>query len=218
MSRDLYQDLTQPALAAYLESMIPARPPVLQEMEADAESRRFPIVGPVVGRLFYLLTRLAGARRVFELGSGFGYSTAWFAMAVRDNGGGEVHHVVWDEALSRQARAYLGRLGLADVVRFAVNEAVAELRAAPGEFDVIFNDIEKDGYPASFPVIKAHLRRGGILLVDNMIWRGRALDPAVTDPATRGVRELTRLLFDDPDFTGVIVPLRDGVFVGQKRP
>jgi caffeoyl-CoA O-methyltransferase len=218
MSRDLYQDLAQPALAAYLEGVLPARPPVLAEMEADAVSRRFPIVGPVVGRLFYLLTRLAGARRVFELGSGFGYSTAWFAMAVRDNGGGEVHHVVWDEALSRQARGYLGRLGLSDVVRFAVNEAVAELRAASGEFDVIFNDIEKEEYPASFPVMKAHLRRGGILLVDNMIWRGRALDPALNDPATRGVRELTRLLFADPEFTGVIVPLRDGVFVGQKRP
>jgi predicted O-methyltransferase YrrM len=137
-------------------------------------------------------------------------------MAVRDNGGGEVHHVVWDEGLSRQARGYLGRLGLSDVVRFAVSEAVAELGRASGEFDIIFNDIEKEGYPASFPVMKAHLRRGGILLVDNMIWRGRALDPAVDDPDTRGVREVTRLLFSDPDLTGVIVPLRDGVFVGHK--
>ena len=217
MSRDVYQDLEQPALTAYLEQVLPARPPVLQEMEAQAARQRFPIVGPVVGRLFYVLTRLAGARRVFELGSGFGYSTAWFAMAVRDNGGGEVHHVVWDEALSRQARGYLGRLGLADLVRFHVNEAVAELRAASGEFDVIFNDIEKDGYPASLPVMKARLRRGGLLLVDNMIWRGRAMDPAVTDPDTQGVRELTRLLFADPDFTGLIVPLRDGVFVGHRR-
>ena len=216
MSRDLYQDLTQPALAAYLEGLIPPRPPVLQEMEAHAANRRFPIVGPVVGQLFYLLTRASGARRVFEMGSGFGYSTAWFAMGVRDNGGGEVHHVVWDDALSQQARGYLGRLGLSDVVRFAVGEAVAELGRATGEFDIIFNDIEKEDYPASVPVMKAHLRRGGILLVDNMIWRGRALDPAVDDPDTRGVREITRLLFADPDLTGVIVPLRDGVFVGHK--
>ena len=216
MSRNLYQDLAQPALTAYLESVIPARPAVIQEMEAYAAERRFPIVGPVVGQLFYLLTRVTGARRVFEMGSGFGYSTAWFAMAVRDNGGGEVHHVVWDEGLSRQARGYLGRLGLADVVQFKVNEAVAELRETPGEFDVIFNDIEKEGYPASYPVMKAHVRRGGVLLVDNMIWRGRAMDPAVTDAATQGVRELTRLLFADPDLAGIIVPLRDGVFVGYK--
>jgi caffeoyl-CoA O-methyltransferase len=216
MSKDLYQDLAQPALTAYLEGLIPARPPVLAEMETYAAERRFPIVGPVVGRLFYLLTRATGARRVFEMGSGFGYSTAWFAMAVRDNGGGEVHHVVWDEDLSRRAREYLGRLGLSDVVRFQVGEAVEALGRAPGDFDIIFNDIEKDGYPASFPVMKAHLRRGGLLLVDNMIWRGRAMDPSVNDPATRGVREITRLLFADPDLTGLIVPLRDGVFVGHK--
>ncbi|HET7265970.1 MAG TPA: O-methyltransferase [bacterium] len=216
MSKDLYQDLAQPALTAYLEGVIPARPAVLREMEAHAEQRRFPIVGPVVGQLFYLLTRATGARRVFEMGSGFGYSTAWFAMAVRDNGGGVVHHVVWDEALSQQARGYLGRLGLADAVRFSVSEAVAELERTPGEFDVIFNDIEKDAYPKSFPVMKARLRTGGLLLVDNMIWRGRAMDPAADDPATRGVREITRLLFADPDLTGVIVPLRDGVFVGHK--
>lgn len=215
MSKDLYQDLAQPALSAYLESLIPARPPVLQEMEARAEQRRFPIVGPVVGRLFYLLTRLAGARRVFELGSGFGYSTAWFAMAVRDNGGGDVHHAVWDESLSQQARGYLARLGLTDVVRFHVGEAVEILRRTAGEFDVIFNDIDKEGYPASLPVMKAHLRRGGILLVDNMIWRGRVLDPAATDPATQGVRELTRLLVADSELTGLVVPLRDGIFVGR---
>jgi predicted O-methyltransferase YrrM len=216
MSKDLYQDLAQPALSAYLEGVLPERPPVLQEMEAYAAERHFPIVGPVVGRLFYLLTRLSGARRVFEMGSGFGYSTAWFAMAVRDNGGGEVRHVVWDEQLSTQARGYLGRLELGDVVRFSVNEAVAELRGASGEFDIIFNDIEKDAYPAAFSVMKQRLRPGGILLVDNMIWRGRAMDPTVDDPATRGVRDLTRLLFADPDLTGLIVPLRDGVFVGRK--
>jgi caffeoyl-CoA O-methyltransferase len=215
MSKDLYQDLAQPALSAYLEGVLPARP-VLQEMEAHAAERRFPIVGPVVGHLFYVLARAAGARRVFEMGSGFGYSTAWFAMAVRDNGGGEVHHVVWDEGLSRQARGYLGRLGLTDVVRFSVNEAVAELRGSAGEFDIIFNDIEKDAYPAAFSVMKQRLRPGGILLVDNMIWRGRAIDPAADDPQTRGVRELTRLVFADPDLTGLIVPLRDGVFVGHK--
>jgi hypothetical protein len=60
MSRDLYQDLTQPALTAYLEGLIPPRPPVLQEMETYAAGRRFPIVGPVVGQLFYLLTRASG--------------------------------------------------------------------------------------------------------------------------------------------------------------
>src|SRR5207302_7678015 len=65
-------ELVDEAFTSYLEGLIPARPPVLQEMEAYARKARFPIVGPVVGHLFYLLTRLGGARRVFELGSGYG--------------------------------------------------------------------------------------------------------------------------------------------------
>jgi predicted O-methyltransferase YrrM len=217
MSRDLYQELAQPALSAYLEGLIAPRPPVLQEMEAYAQSVRFPIVGPVVGHLFYILTRLRGARRVFELGSGFGYSTAWFAMGVRDNGGGQVVHVVWDEGLSRAAREYLGRLGLLDLVQFRVREAVEELRRTGGEFDIIFSDIEKDGYPASLPVIKQHLAPGGLMLVDNMFWRGRVLDPAVTDPETRAIRQFTTAVFADPEFVSTIIPLRDGVLLARRR-
>jgi predicted O-methyltransferase YrrM len=217
MSQDQYQDTHQPALAAYIERLIPPRPPVLQEMEDHARRTRFPIVGPAVGQLFYLLTRLRGARRVFELGSGFGYSTAWLAMAVRDNGGGEVFHVVWDRELSRAAQEYLGRLGLAEMVRFRVSEAVEELRRTQGEFDVIFSDIEKDGYPASLGVIKQHLAPGGIMLVDNMFWRGRVLDPGIADTATSGVRQFTQAVFADPDFVSTIVPLRDGVLVARRR-
>jgi len=204
-------------LSVYIEGLIPARDPVLQEMEARARESRFPIVGPAVGQLFYLLTRLGGARRVFELGSGFGYSTAWFAMGVRDNGGGEVTHVVWDDALSRDARAYLERLGLDGLVRFRVGEAVAELRGADGPFDIIFNDIEKEGYPASLPVVKDRLAPGGLMLVDNVVWSGRVLNPAATDPDTRAIRALTRAVADDPEFTTVVVPLRDGVLLARRR-
>jgi caffeoyl-CoA O-methyltransferase len=81
--------LYHPALTAYLEGLVDRPHPLLLEMEQRAAETNFPIVGPVVGQLFYWLTRLTGARRVFELGSGYGYSTAWFALAMRANGGGD---------------------------------------------------------------------------------------------------------------------------------
>lgn len=209
--------LVDGAFVAYLEGLIPARPPVLQEMEAYARAHRFPIVGPVVGQLFYLLTRASGARRVFELGSGYGYSTAWFGMGVRDNGGGEVFHVVWDDALSQSARGHLKRLGLVSIVRFRVGEAVAALRAEDGRFDIIFSDINKEGYPASLPVIKQRLKPGGLLLVDNMFWNGKVVDRRVTDADTEAIRTFTRAVFDDPEFVSTIVPLRDGVLVARRQ-
>src|SRR6266536_877592 len=126
----------------YLDSLVPARAAELQAMEAYAKETSFPIIGPAAGQLCYLVARMIGARRVFELGSGYGYSTAWFARAVRENGGGEVHHVVWDEELSREARGHLATLGYDDLVRFHVGEAVQTLNRMAGPFDLVFNDID----------------------------------------------------------------------------
>jgi len=138
-------------------------------------------------------------------------------MGVRENGGGEVFHVVWDDGLSRSARGYLDRLGLLPIVRFHVGEAVAALRAADGRFDIIFSDIDKEGYPASLPVIKQRLNPGGLLLVDNMFWGGKVADGRATDAGTEAIRAFTRAVFADPEFVSTIVPLRDGVLVARRR-
>src|SRR6266511_1688108 len=150
-------------VAAYLDELVPPRPARLAELEVAARRTGFPIIGPATGHLCYLLARLSNARHVFELGSGFGYSTAWFARAVKENGGGTVHHVVWDEQLSREARQNLAALGLADVVQFHVGEAVAALQHAAGPCDVIFNDIDKQDYPKALDDIE---RLRVVLLVD----------------------------------------------------
>jgi len=201
----------------YLETLIPQRPPELQKMEAHAREQHFPIIGPVVGHLCYQLARTIGARQVFELGSGFGYSTAFFARAVSENGGGAVHHVVWDEQLSQQARAHLAALGAGDIVTYHVGEAIAALQSESGPFDLIFNDIDKHGYPDSLPVIEAKLRPGGLLIVDNMLWSGRIFDRQDTSPDTAGVRELTRLLTTSSRWVTSVIPIRDGVVVATKQ-
>src|SRR5256885_12866789 len=146
-------NLVAPRVAAYLDALVPPRPARLAELEAAARRTGFPIIGPGTGHLCYLLARLSNARQVFELGSGFGYSTAWFARAVKENGGGTVHHVVWDDELSRQARDNLAALGLADAVRFHVGEAVAAPPHPGGAFDRIFNDLHKQDYPKALHVI-----------------------------------------------------------------
>lgn len=210
-------DLISPRVSAYLEHLVPPRPPELEAMEAYAHETQFPIIGPVCGQLCYQVARMVGARRVFELGSGFGYSTAWFARAVEENGGGVVHHVVWDEELSRQARGHLGALGFEGIVQYRVGEAVAALGESEGPFDLIFCDIDKNGYPAAFPVMSEKLRSGGALIVDNMLWHGAIFDDADHSAATEGVRELTRLVVSDPGWIASIVPIRDGVLVAYKR-
>lgn len=209
--------IVSPQVSEYLEALVPRRPPELARMERYARKTRFPIIGPAVGQLCYLMARAIGARRIFELGSGFGYSTAWFARAVRENGGGEVHHVVWDEELSRQARGHLDALHLGDQVRYTVGEAVATLQRMQGEFDLIFNDIDKRGYPAALPVIESRLRTGGLLITDNLLWSGRIFDAEDRTADTSGVRKLTRLVMKSPAWTASIIPIRDGVLVARKN-
>jgi predicted O-methyltransferase YrrM len=201
----------------YLESLVPPREPELQRMEEIAEKNGFPIIGPVCGYTCYQLARMINARSIFELGSGYGYSTAWFAKAVRENGGGKVHHTVWDEKLSERAKNHLSELGSADLVEFHLSEAVEALRQTEGPFDIIFNDIDKEGYPESLPVIKEKLRHGGLLIIDNMLWHGQILDPDDHEKSTEAIRRFTRDITTDLDWIVSLIPARDGLIVAYKK-
>ena len=212
MSEINYQSVQQ-----YLASLIPPREPELKKMEEIAEKNDFPIIGPVCGYYCYQLARMINANSVFELGSGYGYSTAWFAKAVKENGGGVVHHTVWDDDLSKQAQEHLSALGSADVVQFHNAEAVETLRQTQGPFDIIFNDIDKDGYPDSLSVIKEKLRHGGILIIDNMIWSGRVYDSDNHEKSTEAIRRFTRDVISDLDWIVSLIPARDGMIVAYKK-
>jgi caffeoyl-CoA O-methyltransferase len=206
-----------PELHQYLDGLVPPRPAEMQDMEAYAKQNKFPIVGPAAGYFCYQLARLIGAKRIFELGSGYGYSTAWFARAVKENGGGTVFHVVWDDGLSQRARKHLSALGYDGIIQYRVSEAIKALRETEGPFDLIFNDIEKDGYPASLPIIKEKLRPGGLLITDNMLFHGTIFDPQNHTKSVEGVREFTRLVMNDPTLTASIVPIRDGLLVATRK-
>lgn len=210
-------DLISRSVADYIEALVPPRHSELMTMEAHAREHKFPIIGPACGHLCYQIARMIGARKIFELGSGFGYSTAFFARAIAENGGGVVHHVVWDDELSARARGHLKALGLDQFVEFHVAEAVGELEKSEGPFDLIFNDIDKRGYPASLPVIERKLRPGGALIIDNMLWSGRIFDSADVSPDTEGVREFTRRITTDPKWTCSLVPIRDGMIVAMRH-
>ena len=203
-------------LRSYLDSLVPERSSEMVAMEEYAREKSFPIIGPAAGYFLYQIARISGATRVFEMGSGYGYSTAWFARAVKENGGGEVHHVVWDERLSKMARTHLSAMGYDSIVNYSVGEAIQVLKQTPGPFDLVFNDIDKEAYPESLAAINNKLKPGGILIVDNILWRGKVLDNRDSDDSTIAIRELTGLLASDDRWTTSIVPIRDGLLLAYK--
>jgi predicted O-methyltransferase YrrM len=206
--------LVSPDLDRYLIDVLPARDPVIAEMEEVAKKRDVPIVGPAVASLLSILARSIGARRVCELGSAIGYSTAFFAQAVGP--GGSVLYTDGSEENAREASGYLERLGLKDRVEVRVGEAVGILESTTGDFDVVFIDIDKDGYPRALEAAAPRVRPGGYLLADNVLWSGRVVDDSIRDAATEGIREFNRRLFARRDFQSVIVPLRDGVAIARR--
>lgn len=201
-------------IESYLHRIAPEREGVLAEMEGEAARRSFPIIGPLVGRLLGGLARAAGARRVYEMGSGFGYSTYWFAQAVGPEG--RVWHTDGSAENSARARDYLERAGLADRVTFATGDARELIAAEDGPFDILFCDIDKHQYPDVPDLALSRLRRGGLLVFDNMLWYGRVADEEPETDDDRGVLELTRRLTSDPSLDTSVIPLRDGVSISVK--
>jgi predicted O-methyltransferase YrrM len=185
-------------------------------MEAYAQKTGFPIIGPAAGNVCYQIARMIGAREIFEMGSGYGYSTAWFAKAVQENGGGKVHHVVWDSKLSQKARVHLDKLGYNHLIEYHVAEAVQTLKEMSGPFDLIFNDIEKQAYVNSLQVIREKLRPGGVLIVDNVLWSGRIFNLNDQSTSTKAIRQLNGLLTKGRDWITTLSPVRDGLAVAYK--
>ena len=205
--------IVNPDIERYMHSLLPARDEVLAEMEAYAAQNKVPLVGPAGARFLASLVMISGARRIFELGSAIGYSAIWLARAAGPDA--EVHYSDGNPRNAERARGYFARAGVADRIQVHVSDALAALAATPGEFDLIFNDVDKEGYPAVLDAAPPRLKSGGLFLTDNTLWHARILDPK--DETDFGVLEFNRRLFASPDFFVTQLPIRDGVTVALKK-
>lgn len=205
--------ITNEAVDDYLYGMLPDRDPVLQEMERQASERQIPIVGPVVGRVLFQYAQAIGAKTVFEMGSAIGYSTIWWARAVGD--GGKVIYTDGDRRNADEARRYFLQAGVLDRIEIRVGDALELLSEERGEYDIIFNDVDKEDYPRVLRLVSPRLRRGGLFITDNVLWRGKVAD-AEQDERTRVIAQFNRQLYESKDFFTTILPLRDGVAVATR--
>ena len=150
--------ITAGAVEDYLYSMLPARDEVLTEIEAEAAKRKIPIVGPAVGRILYQLALMINAKTVFELGSAVGYSTIWWARAVGE--GGRVIYTDGDRKKADEARRYFDRAGVTKQITLKTGDALELLSEEKQQFDIIFNDVDKEDYPRVFKLVRAPPAQG----------------------------------------------------------
>lgn len=206
--------ITQPDVDNYLYSLLPARDEVLAEMEVEASKHKIPIVGPVVATFFQQLVKLNGAKTVFEMGSAIGYSTIWWARAVGE--GGMVHYTDSDQKNADKARRYFQRAGVADRIKIHIGDAIELLSEQKQQFDIVFNDIDKEDYPRVLRLVPPRVKKGGLLVTDNVLWSGRVTDPKPAEASTRAIQEFNRELYASKDFFTTIMPVRDGVSVSVR--
>src|SRR5215467_7857018 len=187
--------ITDSAVEKYLHAMLPERDEVLRTMEAEAAMRQIPIVGPVVGRLLYQLATIARAKTVFEMGSAIGYSTIWWARAV--GSGGRVIYTDGSKKNAQEAQGYLKKAGVADRVDVRVGDALEILsEQKAGNFDIIFCDVDKEDYPRALKLAVPRVRKGGLFITDNVLWRGQVARPSETaDQRVPAIVEFNKLLY-----------------------
>lgn len=213
--RWLMQGITAEAVEDYLYSVLPARDEVLMDMEAEAARRRIPIVGPAVARVLHQLALIANAKKIFEMGSAIGYSTIWWARAVGE--GGRVIYTDGNPKNAEEARGYFQRAGVSNRIVVKTGDALEILSEQKEEFDIIFNDVDKEDYPRVFRLAMPRLRKGGLLISDNVLWSGKVAEKNSSDASTKAILEFNRLLYQSPDTFTTILPIRDGVSVAVKR-
>ncbi|MFB6233005.1 MAG: O-methyltransferase [Haloarculaceae archaeon] len=218
---------TDPETVAGLAGEVgPPRDDILREMDERADREAFPTVGPAVGGWLTVLARLVDARRVFEFGSGFGYSAYWFARALPEDGQVVLTEVDADELDS--AREYFRRAGVAGLAEFEHGDAIDIVGDYEGPFDVVLIDNEKHRYVEALETLDGKLHSGSIVLADNAVTAGH-IDPADVlglargrdrpdaTEASAGIAAYLARVRDRSDLETALLPLGEGVAVSVKR-
>ena len=208
-----------PKLEDYMQTLVKGTDhSVLLDMEAHAREFNFPIVGRLSGIFLHSMALVIGAKRVFEFGSGYGYSAYWFSKAVGEDG--EVICTDGDPQNQGKAMTYLKTAGLEKPVSFHTGIAQEIFQTTSGEFDICYNDVDKDGYPGVWALARERIRPGGLYICDNVLWHGRVAMEEFEDIVpgwTEAIREHNEAVFNNPDFDSFINPTRDGLLVARRR-
>ena len=204
-------------LQAYLDGLVAPRDPVLARMEEEAHAESIPIVDTHEGALLSLLVRIAGSKRILELGAATGYSGI---CLLRGSNGGTLTTFEMDHARAQRARANFAEAGFGRRALVLEQDAVKGLEKLDARFDVCFIDLlnsfaSEDVVRTVFGLCLEHLDGGALLLADNALRQGEVVQPK--NQQARNVHRYNELVANDRRLEGVVVPIRDGLSIARVR-
>jgi caffeoyl-CoA O-methyltransferase len=205
------------ALQSYLDGLVPARDPVLARMEEEADREGIPIVDTHEGAFLSLLVRIAGAKRILELGTATGYSGIWM---LRGTDGGTLTSFEVDGKRAARARANFSEAGLGKQALVLEQDAVSGLEKLQGRFDACFIDL-LNSFPSEdvtrrvLELCIEHLDGGALLMADNALRQGEVVKPK--SQQAKNVAFYNDQVSKHPRLESVVVPIRDGLSIARVR-
>ena len=192
--------------------------PVLRELARHTylnEVHPRMLSGHILGSFLSLFSKLLSPERILEIGTYTGYSAICLARGLRK--GGELTTLEVNEELRNIALKYFEKANLQDRIRLINGDALELIPTLNDTFDLVFIDAHKDNYPEYYNLVINKVRPGGYILADNILWGGKVLDPSLNDPTTRIIDRFNKMITSDPRVENLMLPVRDGLMVIQKK-
>jgi caffeoyl-CoA O-methyltransferase len=208
--RDRIDAILHRRQAEYLQELLPAPDPLLAEMEHLAREQGHPIADPELAQLLRVLVRIHHPKRVLEIGTNIGYAVV--VMGRELGPGATLETIELDAEILATARGFARRAGLPAELIFHHGEALAVLAGLPGPFDLVYIDCVKTEYLEYLDLVRPRTRTGGIIVADNVLWKGRVAS-GERDEAAETIRRFNERIMSDPGLASIVLPIGDGASV-----
>jgi caffeoyl-CoA O-methyltransferase len=211
-------EIVDPRVEQYAAEHTTPEPPwfaTLAEETRNATRAPTMMVGTLEGRLLTALVAMLRPRSVLEIGTFTGYSALSMAEALPADG--RIVTCDINEEHLAIARRHIAASPYAGVIEIRSGPALETIATLPGPFDLVFIDADKTSYSAYFEATLTKLAPDGVILVDNVLWSGRVLDPAITDPDTAAIKAFNDQVVADDRVEVVMLTVRDGVSLIRHR-
>lgn len=210
---DMFDDI----LTGYLEETCDAEPTLLQHINRETylkETMPHMLSGHYQGRLLALMSKLVSPQKILEVGTFTGYATLCLAEGLSSNG--ELHTIDSNVELEDRVREYFEQSGFVNSIHYHIGDASTIIPKLAGPFDLIFIDADKKNNHLYYELAIEKSRSGSLILIDNVLWKGKVLDNA-RDSQTQQIATLNEQLSNDKRVDKLILPVRDGLFVLRRR-
>lgn len=204
-------------LSAYLEQTCDGESALLQRINRETyikETKAHMLSGHFQGRVLSLLSKMVAPQQILEIGTFTGYATLCLAEGLQD--GGIIHTIDINEELLDRVQEYFDASKYRHQIRFHIGDALDIIPQIEGNFDLVFIDADKKRNQHYYDMVIDRVSSGGLILVDNVLWKGRLFDEK-PDSQTKQVLELNQNLAEDQRVEKLILPIRDGLFVLRKK-